>query len=96
MRLSLQAEPITAETLPPDITADWIKPDGSFRSRKLYLGWDNVPMHRWGQSQMFRSLAYYLCEMKKTKKLKAETHLEGGRQKTEEGGLRAKVATQTK
>jgi hypothetical protein len=26
----------------------------------LHLGWDNVPMHRWGQSQMFRSLAYYL------------------------------------
>jgi hypothetical protein len=43
----------------------WIKPDGSFRSRRLYLGWDNVPMHRWGQSQMFRSLAYYLAESKK-------------------------------
>jgi hypothetical protein len=40
----------------------WIKPDGSFRSRRLHLGWDNVPMHRWGQSQMFRSLAFYLCE----------------------------------
>ncbi len=40
----------------------WIKPDGSFRSRKLYLGWDNVPMHRWGQAQMFRSLAFYLNE----------------------------------
>ena len=41
----------------------WVKHDGSFRSRKLHLGWDNVPMHRWGQSQMFRSLAYYLKEM---------------------------------
>jgi hypothetical protein len=40
----------------------WVKPDGSFRSRKLYLGWDNVPMHRWGQAQMFRSLAFYLHE----------------------------------
>ena len=40
----------------------WVKRDGSFRSRKLYLGWDNVPMHRWGQSQMFRSLAFYLSE----------------------------------
>ena len=38
----------------------WVKRDGSFRSRKLTLGWDNVPMHRWGQSQMFRSLAFYL------------------------------------
>jgi hypothetical protein len=40
----------------------WVKRDGSFRSRKLYLGWDNVPMHRWGQSQMFRALAFYLRE----------------------------------
>src|SRR5215467_11570016 len=28
----------------------WQKPDGSFRSRRLFLGWDNVPMHRWAQS----------------------------------------------
>jgi len=45
-----------------DVLQTWIKRDGSFRSRKLYLGWDNVPMHRWGQSQMFRSLAFYLSE----------------------------------
>lgn len=38
----------------------WQKPDGSFRSRRLLLGWDNVPMHRWAQSQMFRSLAFIL------------------------------------
>jgi hypothetical protein len=44
------------------IMRDWIKPDGSFRSRRLRLGWDNVPMHRWAQSQMFRSLAFLLCE----------------------------------
>jgi hypothetical protein len=40
----------------------WLKPDGSFRSRKLHFGWDNVPMHRWGQAQMFRALAFYLHE----------------------------------
>jgi hypothetical protein len=40
----------------------WVKPDGSFRSRKLHFGWDNVPMHRWGQAQMFRALAFYLHE----------------------------------
>jgi hypothetical protein len=44
------------------ILDSWIKPDGSFRSRRLHLGWDNVPMHRWAQSQMFRSLAFYLIE----------------------------------
>jgi hypothetical protein len=38
----------------------WQKPDGSFRSRRLLLGWDNVPMHRWAQAQMFRSLAFVL------------------------------------
>jgi len=36
----------------------WQKSDGSFRARKLYLGWDNTPMHRWAQSQMFRSLCF--------------------------------------
>ena len=41
------------------VLADWVKPDGSFRSRKLFWGWDNVPMHRWAQSQMFRSLAFW-------------------------------------
>jgi len=28
----------------------------------LHFSWDNVPMHRWAQAQMFRSLAYYLCD----------------------------------
>jgi hypothetical protein len=36
----------------------WLKPDGSFRSRQLRLGWDNTPMHRWAQSQLFRSLCF--------------------------------------
>jgi hypothetical protein len=40
-----------------DVLARWVKGDGSFRSRELWLGWDNVPMHRWAQSQMFRSLS---------------------------------------
>jgi len=40
-----------------DLLARWIKPDGSFRSRELWFTWDNVPMHRWAQSQMFRSLS---------------------------------------
>jgi hypothetical protein len=34
----------------------WQRPDGSFRSRRLLLGWDNTPMHRWAQAQLFRSL----------------------------------------
>lgn len=52
----------TLETVLSGILANWMKPDGSFRSRQLIFGWDNVPMHRWGQSQMFRSLAFYLKE----------------------------------
>jgi len=39
----------------------WQLPTGSFRSRKLLLSWDNVPMHRWGQSEVFRALALYSC-----------------------------------
>jgi hypothetical protein len=52
----------TLEIVIAGILKNWVKPDGSFRSRQLMFGWDNVPMHRWGQSQMFRSLAFYLCE----------------------------------
>lgn len=42
-----------------EIVSRWVLKSGSFRSRKLLLGWDNVPMHRWGGSEMFRSLALY-------------------------------------
>lgn len=52
----------TLDTVIAGILKHWIKPDGSFRSRKLIFGWDNVPMHRWAQSQMFRSLSFYLRE----------------------------------
>jgi hypothetical protein len=54
----------TLETVVFGILKEWVKPEGSFRSRRLHLGWDNVPMHRWAQSQMFRSLAYYLRDTK--------------------------------
>src|SRR5437870_1966368 len=63
----------TLRTVIEGVLKDWIKPDSSFRSRRLHLGWDNVPMHRWGQAQMFRSLAFYLREARKAEKLKAET-----------------------
>ena len=41
-----------------DLLRRWQKRDGSFRSRRLMLGWDDVPMHRWAQAQLFRSLAF--------------------------------------
>jgi hypothetical protein len=53
----------TLKTIINGILKNWVKPDGSFRSRKLASGWDNVPMHRWAQSQMFRALAFYLREI---------------------------------
>jgi hypothetical protein len=43
-----------------DLLVRWQKIDGSFRARKLLVGWDNVPMHRWAQSQVFRSLCFFL------------------------------------
>ena len=52
----------TLQTVVAGIVNQWIKRDGSFRSRQLLVGWDNVPMHRWAQSQMFRSLAFWLRE----------------------------------
>jgi len=43
-----------------EILTVWQRQNGSFRSRQLLLGWDNVPMHRWAQSQLFRSLSLLL------------------------------------
>lgn len=51
----------TTERVATDIVDHWSRRDGSFRSRKLLFGYDNVPMHRWGQSQIFRSLALMLA-----------------------------------
>ena len=44
-----------------DVLGRWQKRDGSFRSRQLLVGWDDVPMHRWAQSQVFRSLCVLLA-----------------------------------
>jgi|SRR5579871_105649 len=46
------------------LITDWQKPDGSFRSRQLLFGWDEVPMHRWAQAQLFRSLCFFLTSGK--------------------------------
>ena len=73
----------TLEKVTRGIVKDWVKPDGSFRSRRLHLGWDNVPMHRWGQAQMFRSLTFYLREAKKTEKVSTENR----RRATIESGM---------
>jgi hypothetical protein len=43
-----------------DIVTVWQRPDGSFRSRRLLMGWDNTPMHRWALAQLFRSLCFLL------------------------------------
>jgi hypothetical protein len=45
-----------------EILKVWQRRDGCFRGRKLILGWDNTPMHRWAQAQMFRSLCFLFCE----------------------------------
>jgi hypothetical protein len=44
-----------------DVLARWQQPSGCFRARQLLIGWDNVPMHRWAQAQMFRSLSQLLA-----------------------------------
>ena len=45
-----------------DVLQRWQKSDGAFRARELLIGWDNVPMHRWAQSQMFRSLSFFVFQ----------------------------------
>ena len=48
-----------------DLMARWQTKDGSFRARELFWGWDSMPMHRYAQSQMFRSLCFLLKEENK-------------------------------
>jgi hypothetical protein len=79
----------TLKTVVEGILKDWIKPDGSFRSRRLHFGWDNVPMHRWGQAQMFRSLAFFLSEMLKARSQRSE---DGGR-RTDSGRPKAEAGS---
>ena len=43
-----------------ELLTRWQREDGSFRTRQLFLGWDNVPMPRWAQAQVFRSLCFLL------------------------------------
>jgi hypothetical protein len=45
-----------------DILSRWQQRSGCFRTRQLLFGWDNVPMHRWAQSQLLRSLCGLLNE----------------------------------
>jgi hypothetical protein len=73
------------ESVVSGILRDWVKPDGSFRSRRLILGWDNLPMHRWAQSQMFRSLSFFTAEDRGQK-------TEDGGPRTENGGQRTAAA----
>lgn len=51
----------TLATVVNEVVTLWQRPDGSFRSRQLMFGWDNTPMHRWSQAQMFRSLSALLA-----------------------------------
>ena len=53
--------PLGCRRLSRMCSARWQRADGSFRSRQLMLGWDDVPMHRWAQAQLFRSLCGLLA-----------------------------------
>jgi hypothetical protein len=57
-----------------DLLKRWQKSDGSFRARQLLIGWDSVPMHRWAQSQVFRSLSFYLAKNLSALEEKASTN----------------------
>ena len=50
-----------------ELVTAWERKDGSFRSRRLLMGWDNTPMHRWAESQLFRSLSLLLSEESKSR-----------------------------
>lgn len=56
----------TLDTVVAGILDHWVTPKGSFRARQLHFGWDNVPMHRWAQAQMFRSIAFYFRDARRS------------------------------
>jgi hypothetical protein len=56
-----------------DVLQRWVKPDGSFRTRQLLVGWDNVPLHRWAQAQMFRSLCVFVSRSARESRPRPET-----------------------
>jgi hypothetical protein len=67
----------TLENVVRDTLARWRKRDGSFRARELLAGWDNTPMHRWAQAQLFRSLCFLLHrESPDTRAAKARASLQ--------------------
>jgi hypothetical protein len=45
------------ERLTRDLLENWQLPDGHFVTRRLAVGRNTVPYHRWAQSQTFRALA---------------------------------------
>lgn len=51
-----------------DLLNVWQSRDGSFRSRRLLVGWDTTPMHRWAEAQLFRSLCLLLLRERKRQK----------------------------
>jgi hypothetical protein len=57
-----------------DVLRRWQKSDGSFRARELLIGWDNVPMHRWAQAQVFRSLCFFMTKTVTTSQVGDSKH----------------------
>jgi hypothetical protein len=62
-----------------DVLTRWQKSDGSFRARELLIGWDNVPMHRWAQAQMFRSLCFFLAKTQSNSQSVVSQHSQNSR-----------------
>ena len=63
-----------------DIVTRWQRPDGSFRSRQLYVGWDDVPMHRWAQAQTFRGLCAWIADdVARERAVESSAHVHGTR-----------------
>jgi hypothetical protein len=58
-----EVEPEAEEVLQrllTELTSGWALPDGHFVTRRLVIGTNKVPYHRWAQSQVFHALASYL------------------------------------
>lgn len=55
-------------TVLEDILNRWQTSSGSFQTRQLLVGWDRTPMHRWAQSQLFRSFCFLLSQIENSQR----------------------------
>jgi hypothetical protein len=54
-----RAASAVADAVVASLLDEWLLPDGRFATRRMLVGWNNLPYVRWAQAQTFHALALY-------------------------------------